>query len=527
MTTATTIVASPDLAPTSSVDHKELTNSSASGSGKRIKWKKLFSKKKKKKSVTKEKMEAEAVGRIKAEEKAEAVEVPPSLSVLPIKDDPLPSAPSPTSVMDATAPMDDSMSMNGEDSVFSDGGSTHASTSTHNIGEDIDSCGGTVFKTEDQDADGLSKLTENVFSPMDWLCSTGTDQGKVEEAHLENASYSPEAGFVRTVGNFPELSEDSVLIQVETTTISTRDSLERLRRANTKELKAELWVPGHEIVGLVVRVGTNADKFLLGKRVAAVLPFGGGCAQYVCIDAKDVIAVPAEASSNEVVALLSTYLTAYQCLESAAAKEEADVEQEESPLSGKSVLIFGAGSPLGLAFVDLAKNAGATVYTVSHSSHLDAITEMGADHWYRLSQKEEWSEQWKNKIDLVVDTVGNHDDSDNKPSFYNVMKTGGGRLATVNITSCEKKYLPLTRAKSCAFYKSVVNEKAFEYDMFKSFDGNQDLFTQDLAKLYDLHKTGKIGPKIYSRVGFDEMQSEWEKVMRGRTNGVVVVSPWK
>eukprot|EP00985_Skeletonema_marinoi_P007078 scaffold3107_cov189-Skeletonema_marinoi.AAC.2 len=132
MPTATTIVASPDLAPTSSVDHKELTNSSASGSGKRIKWKKLFSKKKKKKkSVTKEKMEAEAVGGIKAEEKAEAVEVPPSLSVLPIKDDPLPSAPSPTSVMDVTAPMDDSMSMNGEDSVFSDGGSTHASTSTH------------------------------------------------------------------------------------------------------------------------------------------------------------------------------------------------------------------------------------------------------------------------------------------------------------------------------------------------------------------------------------------------------------
>jgi hypothetical protein len=33
--------------------------------------------------------------------------------------------------------------------------------------------------------------------------------------------------------------------------------------------------------------------------------------------------------------------------------------------------------------------------------------------------------------------------------------------------------------------------------------------------------------KIFSRVAFDELEDEWEKVMEGETNGVVVVSPWK
>ena len=60
------------------------------------------------------------------------------------------------------------------------------------------------------------------------------------------------------------------------------------------------------------------------------------------------------------------------------------------------MLIVGAGSPVGLALVDLARNAGANVYPVSHSiSHLNAIL-------------------WAGIIDLIVDTVLDHD---NNPSL--------------------------------------------------------------------------------------------------------------
>ena len=56
----------------------------------------------------------------------------------------------------------------------------------------------------------------------------------------------------------------------------------------------------------------------VNKSIAAILPYGGGCSQYVRIRATDAIDLPKEAGSNEVIALLSTYMTAYQCLESVA-----------------------------------------------------------------------------------------------------------------------------------------------------------------------------------------------------------------
>jgi D-arabinose 1-dehydrogenase-like Zn-dependent alcohol dehydrogenase len=78
----------------------------------------------------------------------------------------------------------------------------------------------------------------------------------------------------------PEIWEDEVLIRVEATTISTRDCLERIRRDNNANLFSDAWVPGHEIVGRVVRVGRKA-RFLKNIRVAALLPDGGGNSRFV------------------------------------------------------------------------------------------------------------------------------------------------------------------------------------------------------------------------------------------------------
>jgi NADPH:quinone reductase-like Zn-dependent oxidoreductase len=387
--------------------------------------------------------------------------------------------------------------------------------------------------------ESLSNNLHNVFE--------GDGEEDKAAAKLENASYSPGVGIMRKVGRFPKLSEDKVLIRVDATSISTRDCLERLRRYANKELKNSVWVPGHEIVGRVVRAGTNAEV-LLDKRIAALLPYGGGCSQYVCIDAKHAIALPEEADidSNKVVALLSTYMTAYQCLESflcIESKEEEDAESEaeeidrsyagqkksvlfgeKKPLSGKNVLVVGAGSPVGLAFVDLAKTAGATVCTLSHRIHLNAIRGIGANFWYDLSQKTSWEANFAGKMDLIVDTVG---DSGNDPSFYKVMRIGG-RCVKVNTSSCGQKYVPRRPQEQGfklldGYTGRVINYNAINYDVFHSFNDDKELFAEDLACLQDLLRNGKIRPKIFSRVGLNEVEGEFDKVMAGETNGGVVV----
>jgi len=432
--------------------------------------------------------------------------------------------------------------------------------------DDVDE---TLSVEEPNDGHVASKTESSLKDGENDECDTDNVSGDQSEgseaAYVENvenctspqsdASYSPSSGFVlRKDEGLPEVSEDEVLIRVDATTISTRDCLEGIRRDNNEKLKDKSWVPGHEIVGRVVRAGKKA-KFLLDRKVAALLSHGGGCSRYVCIHAKDLVSLPETADSNEMVALLSTYISAYQCLEfvqsengmdpvgpslDTAVSEDVKKSEEsssltevagkkKSPLSGSCVLITGAGSPVGLALIDIAKNAGATVYAVSHSSHEKDIREIGVKEWYPLFRRQEWRAEWSGKMNLIVDTVG---DYDNYPIFYEVMAPRG-RFVRMNTTSCGKKYVPVLGEQVKVFsalkdYKgSRINNTAIDYNVFYSFNDDQELFTEDLAYLYHLLQMGKIEPRVFSKVGFDELQEEWEKVMGGGANGVVVVLPWK
>ncbi|KAL7450580.1 hypothetical protein ACHAWC_002474 [Mediolabrus comicus] len=355
-----------------------------------------------------------------------------------------------------------------------------------------------------------------------------TDTSKV--AHVD-ASYSPVAGFVvREHEEMPKVAEDEVLIKVDATSISTRDCLERLRRDKDEKLKDEPWVPGHEIVGRVVRAGTKV-KVLQDRRVAALLSHGGGCARYVCISAKDLFTLPDAVSSREIVALLSMYMAAYQCLEFAKWQEDlfkgnastaCNAGKKKSPLSDKNICIVGAGGPVGLGIIDIATNAGARVYALSHSSYEKSLHEIGVNGWYPLFKKSKWVEAWGGKMDLIIDMIGDF----NYYSCFSDVMAPKAKFVRVNTTSCGEKYVPgVEREKDklssvIRDYKgSRVNKVAIEYDVFHSFNDDQELFTEDLAYLHHLLEIGKIEPKLLSRVGFDELEQEWTKVMGGGGGG--------
>src|SRR5574341_111022 len=65
--------------------------------------------------------------------------------------------------------------------------------------------------------------------------------------------------------------------------------------------------PGHEAVGEIIEVGSNAIDFTPGTRVAAWRDGGPrrqGCyAQYVCIDAENLLAIPTHLAVEEIASL--------------------------------------------------------------------------------------------------------------------------------------------------------------------------------------------------------------------------------
>lgn len=414
---------------------------------------------------------------------------------------------------------------------------------------------GTIKKKEGGDV--VAKNTGTVSIEKDDLeqpltvtvVAETTASTAVAKPHAD-VSYIPWMGVQLTeYKSMPKVYEDDVLIRVEATTISTRDCLERIRRDNDESLSSETWVPGHEAVGRVVRAGSESKRFL-GRRVAVLLPAGGGCSRYVRCHAADLIAVPERASSQDIVFLLSTYLTAYQCLEGYFEIDqsccvpfkmdeyllrEEDEEGESvssgkrrSPLFGKRMLISGAGSPVGLALIDVAKHAGAEVYALSHNHHEDEVKEMGVKEgdWYPWLQKEEWRTGLAGKMDIVVDTIG---DYGNYSYFYDVMASGG-KFMRLNTTSAGKKlvqgalmqgdkeYFPLFKD-----YKgNHINEVAVDYNIFDSFEEDKQLFTEDLTYLFSLLRHGKIKRRVFSHIDFEMVDQEWGEQLKGYTDILVV-----
>jgi NADPH:quinone reductase-like Zn-dependent oxidoreductase len=83
----------------------------------------------------------------------------------------------------------------------------------------------------------------------------------------------------------------------------------------------------------------------------AATPIHGCYAQYLCLPARKLVAVPVGLDPAEAVALVLNYITAYQMLHRSA---KASL--------GQRMLIHGASGGVGSAMLQLAKLAGVEMY---------------------------------------------------------------------------------------------------------------------------------------------------------------------
>ncbi|MDP6359127.1 MAG: alcohol dehydrogenase catalytic domain-containing protein [Planctomycetota bacterium] len=157
---------------------------------------------------------------------------------------------------------------------------------------------------------------------------------------------------------------------------------------------------GHEMAGVVARVGEGVTDFAVGDRVAVMhhipcldcahcrnecfsmcetykrvtttagfIPSGGGYSEYICapdhIARHGLIPLPVDISFEE-----ATFIEPVNCCLKAMEKVEID--------SGEQVLIVGAG-PMGLLFVKLLRSYGATpIVSEPMDARRDRAVEAGA-----------------------------------------------------------------------------------------------------------------------------------------------------
>src|SRR5229473_33647 len=168
----------------------------------------------------------------------------------------------------------------------------------------------------------------------------------------------------------PEVREDDVLVQIYATGVNLLDS--KIRNGEFKRfLPYRLpLILGHDVAGVVVRVGARVRRFKPGDEVYARPADGriGAFAEFIAIKEDDVAIKPKALGMEEAASIPLVGLTAWQAL-----IERARLKQ------GQKVLIHAGSGGVGTLAIQLAKHVGALVATTTSTANLDWVKALGAD----------------------------------------------------------------------------------------------------------------------------------------------------
>jgi putative PIG3 family NAD(P)H quinone oxidoreductase len=127
-------------------------------------------------------------------------------------------------------------------------------------------------------------------------------------------------------------------------------------------------IPGLEIAGEVVALGTGVKRWKLGDRVMALV-VGGGYAQFCPAHESHALPVPVSLSLVEAAAIPETFFTVWH-----------NTFERGRLKAGETLLVHGGSSGIGTAAIQLAKAFGARVITTAGSAEkCAACRRLGAD----------------------------------------------------------------------------------------------------------------------------------------------------
>lgn len=208
-------------------------------------------------------------------------------------------------------------------------------------------------------------------------------------------------------------------------------------------------VPGHEISGVVRKIGSSVQKFTVGDRVGVgcfvdscrtcahceqdleqyclngftatyndhekdgKTPTYGGYSSAIVVDENYVLEIPKQIPLDKAAPLLCAGITLYSPLK----------HWQAGP--GKKVGIMGLGG-LGHVGVKIARALGAEVTVISHSENKKAdALKMGAHHFINTASPEVFKTH-SMKFDLIINTISAEIDMS---KYFGLLKMDGALVA--------------------------------------------------------------------------------------------------
>jgi NADPH:quinone reductase-like Zn-dependent oxidoreductase len=309
----------------------------------------------------------------------------------------------------------------------------------------------------------------------------------------------------------PEMGTGDVLVRVSAAGINPLDKM--VRNGEFKQLLKykKPFVLGHDMSGVVVRVGLAVRDFKVGDEVYA-RPRDlriGTFAEYIAVDQADLARKPTSLSMQEAAAVPLVALAAWQVL-----VERAQIRP------GHKVLVHAGAGGLGSTVIQLAKHLGAYVATTAAGVDADRVRDLGADvvvDYTRVDFAETLS-----GYDVVLDSLG----GTNLQKSLTVLKPGGiaiGVAGPPDAGFAEQLRAPMPLGIVMNLLSRKIRRQAKKLGVRYSFLFMRASGTQlrELAALYD---AGHLRPVIDRTFPFDQTLDALAYVEQGHAHGKVVVT---
>jgi len=308
----------------------------------------------------------------------------------------------------------------------------------------------------------------------------------------------------------PELRDDEVLVKVHAASVNQLDA-----KIKSGEFKLILpyrvpFILGHDVAGVVVRVGAHVRQFKAGDQVYS-RPDDfriGAFAEFIAIKETSLALKPKTLSMEEAASIPLVGLTAWQAL-----VEMANLKK------GQKVFIQAGSGGVGTFAIQLAKHLGAFVATTTGTANVDWVKQLGAD--IVIDYKKDDFEKLLHDYDVVL----NSQDSETLAKSLSVLKPGG-KLISISgppdpafgeASGAPWFVRSILRLLSFGIRRKAKRNNIRYSFLFMRANGDQ------LAKISALIDSGVIRPVVDKVFPFESTGEAMDYVEAGRDKGKVVV----
>jgi NADPH:quinone reductase-like Zn-dependent oxidoreductase len=310
----------------------------------------------------------------------------------------------------------------------------------------------------------------------------------------------------------PEIEPDEVLVEVHAASMhadvwhAVTGTPLVLRVMGSGLRRPKQPVPGIDVSGVVVQVGTEVTTFAPGDEVFGETTRrqqwtnGGAFAEFAAVPASALAGKPARLSHVEAAAVPTSGLIGVQV-----------VEDEGRVAPGQAVLVNGAAGGVGVFAVQVAKAAGGVVTAVDHADKLDTLLSIGADEVVDYTSTDVTSRIAA--YDVFIDVAGSR-----PPGQARRAVRPGGAYVLVGHDHYGADHRQWVGSLATFARMMAVSPMVAQYHV--RFPRSRQ---SRMDRLVELIESGQLSPVVDSVFPLDQVPRALDHLTTGRVVGKVVI----